>query len=228
MSLPRRIDAIRHPQWDGNLATTQSLLHSDRDFSEGPNALGEQQALRLGRDHLRYVPRPDLVISSPFLRAYRGIELAAAEAWPGIDIVTDDRLIEQNKGTDPGDYYEDDNLPDRKYPGGETLREVGRRVLELLQEPQHADKHVVLSTHARLMLALRWELGGHDYITLRDQGLPGGLHGIMIGNCQMDSYERVPNPVTGELPEWFNVMHIRQTWGDDPLDSGPIPTRERI
>lgn len=227
MSLPRKVDVVRHPQWDGNLEATQSLLHSDRDFTEGPNALGEQQAVKLGRDRLRHMPRPDFVISSPFLRAHRGIELAIDEAgWRGVEIITDTRLIEQDKGIDPADYYEYDNLPDREYPGGETLRKVGKRVLDLLQEPEYADSHVMLSTHARLMLSLRWELGGQNYLDLRDRGLANGVHGIMIGNTDMDSYLRTPG-ASGQLPEFFNEMRVQQTWGDNPLDSGLIQIRQK-
>jgi broad specificity phosphatase PhoE len=223
MSLPRKVDFIRHPRWSGNLEATQSLLASERDMSEGPDELGIQQAVNLGQNVLRLVPTPDFVIASPYRRAREGAELAVAEAWPGVVVVTDERLIEQNKGTDEGDYYEDDNLYDRPYPGGETLRTVGGRVLDLLQDPIYVDKHITVITHARLMLAARLAIGGHNYVTLRDQGLPGGIHGIMIGNCQMETYERVAADPGAELPPWFTEMRVRQTWGDNLLDSGPIP-----
>lgn len=222
MTLPRRVDIIRHPRWSGNLAETQSLLASERDMSEGPDELGIQQARNLGRGILRTIPKPDFIVSSPFLRARRGIEIAADEVWPDMTVITDARLIEQNKGTDEGDYYEDDNLPDREYPNGETLREGGRRILALLQEPVYEGAHLVVSTHARLMLGGRLVLGGFPYLRLRDQGLPNNVPGIMIANTSIDTYKHLPDPVTGELPPSFNEMRVRQTWGSDPLDSGPI------
>lgn len=223
MSLPRRADFIRHPRWAGNLEATQSLLASDRDMSEGPDELGIQQAVNLGRTVLRLMPRPDFVLASPYLRAYRGAELAVAEAWPGTPVIADQRLVEQNKGTDEGDYYEDDNLPDRPYPGGETLREAAHRVLDLLHDPTYADAHLTIFAHARSMLGVRLEVGGFDYVTLRHQGLPGGVHGIMIDNCQIETYERVPVQPGDELPPEFTEMRVRQTWGDNLLDSKPIP-----
>ncbi|HSX15903.1 MAG TPA: histidine phosphatase family protein [Candidatus Saccharimonadales bacterium] len=187
-------------------------------MNEGPDELGEKQAVRLGGFMLNSVPRPDFVIASPYLRARRGAEMAAAIAWPGMVVVIDDRLIEQNKGTDEGDYYEDDNLMDRPYPGGQTLRQVGHHVLDLLHDPDYADAHIVVVTHARLMLANRVTTGRQDYLALRDQGLPNGIHGIMIGNCDVDTYDR-PDPAS----PWFTEMRVRQTWGDNPLDSGLIP-----
>ncbi len=228
MSLPQKVDLIRHPRWPGNLEATQSLLASERDMLEGPDELGIQQAINLGRNVLRLIPEPDFVIASPYRRAREGAELAIAEAWPGIAVITDERLTEQNKGTDEGDYYEDDNLYDRPYPGGETLRTVGYRVLDLLQDHSYADKHITMVTHARLMLATRLAIGGHNYVTLRDQGLPGGIHGIMIGHCQIDSYERVAAHAGTELPAWFTKMDVRQTWGDNLLVSGPISIQREV
>ena len=223
ITLPRRADFARHPRWVGNLEATQSLLASERDMCEGPDEVGERQAVQLGRFLLTSVPRPDFVISSPYLRAHRGAELAVAVAWPSTEVITDERLVEQNKGTDGGDYYEDDNLIDRVYPGGETLRQVGLRVLDLLHEPDYADAHIVVVTHARLMLVGRIAVGRQKYLTLRDQGLPGGVHGIMIGNCSVDTYDRT-NPVS----PWFTEMRVREAWGDNPLDSGPIPIRQEL
>jgi hypothetical protein len=107
------------------------------------------------------------------------------------------------------------------------LRRRGEYVLDLLQEPPYADKHLVLFTHARLMLAVRMAIGGHAYVALRERGLPNGIHGIMIGNCQMETYERTARPATEELADWFTRMRVRQTWGETLLDSGYITIQQR-
>ena len=95
----------------------------------------------------------DLIIASPLLRA-RQTAGAVAEAC-GVEILLDDRLMEQNYGIYEGeDRFHPGFLANKRcfayrYPGGESMMQLAARVYAVLEDVkrQYSDKKVLLVCH---------------------------------------------------------------------------------
>ena len=105
--------------------------------------------------------RIDMIISSPMLRA-RQTAAPAAELH-GLEVLTDDRLIEQNYGIYEGVSRFDDGFLGNKrhfayrYPGGESMMDVAYRVYSLLEEikGKYTGKNVLLVCHGGVCRVIR-------------------------------------------------------------------------
>ena len=103
----------------------------------------------------------DAIISSPMLRARQ--TAAPTAALHGLDILVDDRLIEQNYGIYEGVSRRDEGFLDNKrhfawrYPGGESMMDVAYRVYGLLEEIRagYAGKNVLLVCHGGICRVVR-------------------------------------------------------------------------
>lgn len=95
----------------------------------------------------------DMIICSPLLRA-RETARVVSEAC-GVSITIDERLIEQDYGIFEGvSGYDPEFLANKrhfayKYPGGESMMQVGYRVYSLIEEVKlsHRDKNVLFVCH---------------------------------------------------------------------------------
>ena len=95
----------------------------------------------------------DLIIVSPLKRAIHTAELINEEVNAPVEI--DGRLTEQNYGIYEGAHRKSRGFLGNKrqfafrYPGGESMMQVGFRVYSLLTElkEKHPDKTVLLVTH---------------------------------------------------------------------------------
>ncbi len=95
----------------------------------------------------------DLIVASPMLRA-RTTAQTVSDAC-GVPMVTDRRLVEQDYGiyegrdrSDPGFLANKRHFAFR-YPGGESMMQMARRVYGLLEElkEKYADKTLLLVCH---------------------------------------------------------------------------------
>ena len=150
----------------------ESVANAERRFThhddEPLTALGEQQAREVGRLLAAHDVRFDALYASPFRRTVQTAELAGA-AWR-LRAELDERLREQSFGDYAGRPYEDfyprvaGLTPEERWetaaPGGETLREVARRVRPALVEigQRHVGESVLLAVHGGVLAALRGEL----------------------------------------------------------------------
>jgi len=122
--------------------------------------VGREQARALGVKAA--LEKPDLIISSPMLRAMETSQLVA-EACAGVEIVPDPRLAEINYGIYEGEHRSNEGFWANKsqfafrFPQGESMLEVAYRVYDLLHEIRetHADKKVLLVCHGGICRMIR-------------------------------------------------------------------------
>ena len=103
----------------------------------------------------------DMIIASPMLRARQTAEPAAD--MHGLEILVDDRLIEQDYGIYEGvSRFDEDFLANKRhfafrYPGGESMMDVAHRVYGLLEEirQKYAGKSVLLVCHGGVCRVIR-------------------------------------------------------------------------
>ena len=95
----------------------------------------------------------DLIIVSPLKRARHTAEIINREC--NAPVIIDDRLTEQNYGIYEGAHRKSEGFLGNKrrfafkYPGGESMMQVGYRVYSLLNEikEKYGDRKVLLVTH---------------------------------------------------------------------------------
>ena len=121
--------------------------------------IGLEQAAQLAEETAKY--DIDLIIASPMLRAQQTAGAIAQRC--GLEILTDDRLIEQDYGACEGlDRFDPmflnckRNFPTR-YPGGESMLDLACRVYGFLDElPMRCPgKNILLVCHGGVMRAIR-------------------------------------------------------------------------
>ena len=121
--------------------------------------LGQRQAEKLGE--LVKGLTVHRIISSPMLRAVQTARPAAEIL--GLEIETDDRLIEQDYGIVEGVDRQDPGFLANKrqfavrYPGGESMMDVASRVYSLLDElkEKQKDESVLLVCHGGVCRLIR-------------------------------------------------------------------------
>lgn len=105
--------------------------------------------------------QPDIIISSPMLRA-RQTAAAAGEAT-GLPVQIDERLIEQDYGIFEGRSRFDEGFLANKrqfavrYPGGESMMDVAYRTYSLIEElkQKYPDKKILLVCHGGVCRLIR-------------------------------------------------------------------------
>jgi broad specificity phosphatase PhoE len=216
---PSSLTLVRHAESLGNVA--DAAAHRDggdslnldlRDADVPLSDTGREQAAALGRWLGRCLgrgssplpgsrpvgPFPDVVISSPYLRAAETARIAFEGLPPPLD--QDERLRERDLGLfdgltgrgirtrHPEEAERRSRLGKFYYqpPSGESWVDVVLRVRSLMRDLEHLDgADVWLVTHQAVIMAHRYVLEGLDERTLlelgRDQPLP---------NVAMTVYER--------------------------------------
>lgn len=165
---PRLLWIARHGQSSGNVARDEAhekglvrIALTGRDVDVPLSALGERQARSLGDWFSRSIDRPDVVLSSPYLRAQQtaAIFRGAGGCAPDIPICADERLREKEFGILDGlttsgvaatypDQAEFRRILGKFYhrpPGGESWADVILRLRSLLDTVSlhHADERVM-------------------------------------------------------------------------------------
>jgi probable phosphoglycerate mutase len=224
---------IRHGQSASNvafpLADEQGLVESGitgRDADVVLTELGVQQAEAVGR-WLAALPadhRPEVVITSPYLRARETWRIAAEAS--GLELPapsTDDRLVDRLLGDlemltraairqrfpdeparwqQAGDYH-------YRPPGGEAFGDIAKRLTSFLEDlnRNHPGRRVAVVAHDAVVLMMRYVIEGLDWPALGAVERAGRVLNASItrfdgssGRLVLASYNNVdhlpPSPVT--------------------------------
>jgi broad specificity phosphatase PhoE len=179
MSVVAELVLIRHGQSTSNVAfpraDAEGLLESGltgRDADVELTELGVQQAEAIGRWLRTLDQLPQVVVTSPYLRAKETWRIAAVTS--GLDLptpTTDDRLVDRLLGdlemltraaiakrfpdepgrlTAAGEYY-------YRPPGGETFGDIADRLTSFLGDlnRDHAGERVAVVAHDAVVLTMR-------------------------------------------------------------------------
>lgn len=183
MAWPARLWVVRHGQSAGNVARDAAHLQAlDRIALEGRDVdvplspLGEEQARALGRWFASDAEdeRPDVILSSPYLRAMQTARLfrETGGCAPDEPICADERLREKEFGildglTTPGiakvfpEQAEFRRILGKFYhrpPGGESWCDVIFRLRSLLDTVSlhYPERRVMIFAHQVVVLCLRY------------------------------------------------------------------------
>ena len=201
---------LRHGQSLGNVANdaartsdVEELELAERDMDVPLSDLGRQQAAAFGR-WLRSearADRPDVVVSSPYVRAVETAEIVLDEARLDTTIIDDERLREREFGVVdllthrgvvarlPEEATRRERLGKFYYraPGGESWVDVALRLRSLRDSlvREHADRIVLLVTHEVPIIISRYLIERLD----EQQALEISRSG-RLANCSLTSYRR--------------------------------------
>ncbi len=202
---------VRHGESAGNVAREAALLAGEReidvdvrDVDVPLSPLGEQQSVALGRwfAALKEEARPNVILTSPYVRARNTAEIVAKAAGLGEDaytLVVDERLREKEFGildrlTKVGiEAYHPEQAEFRRLlgkfyhrpPGGESWCDVIlrlRNAVEMISREYCAER-VLLVCHSVVVLCMRYLLEHmtEDQILAIDRAEE-------IANCSVTSY----------------------------------------
>ncbi|RJK96520.1 histidine phosphatase family protein [Vallicoccus soli] len=208
MGWPARLWLVRHGESEGNLADRRAHEEglgtvdvADRDPDVALTALGERQARALG-ERLAALggDGPQVVVSSPYVRARRTAELAVAAAGLDVPVLLDERLRERDLGVLDGLTGRGirERLPDEaerrarlgklyyRPPGGESWVDVALRVRAVLTDlrREHADRRLLVTTHQAVVMVFRYVLEGltEDEVLAVDRR-------VQVANTAVTAYE---------------------------------------
>lgn len=224
MTVVGELILIRHGQSAANvafpLADEQGLLESGitgRDCDVQLSELGAEQAAAVGR-WLATLPaqrRPEVVVTSPYLRARETWRIAAETS--GLELpapITDDRLVdrllgdlemltlaavkrrfpdEQARWEQAGEYL-------YRPPGGEAFGDIATRLTSFLEHvnSDHAGTRVVVVAHDSVVLMMRYVIEGLDWPALEAVVEAGRVRNASVtrfdgssGRLVLDSYNNV-------------------------------------
>jgi broad specificity phosphatase PhoE len=210
---PERLWIVRHGQSAGNVARDAAdaagahrIDIAERDADVPLSALGADQADALGQWFAALHPeqRPEVVLTSPFVRARQTAERVAAAA--GVDVATfviDERLREKEFGvldrlTSAGiaaHHPEEAEFRRRlgkfyyRPPGGESWCDVILRLRSALDtlSLHHANRRVLIVSHQVVVLCLRYLLE-----TLTEEQILGIDRQGDVANCAVTEYALDP------------------------------------
>src|ERR687894_550772 len=217
---PERLWIVRHGESAGNVARDAAhaagLSHidiADRDVDVPLSALGEEQSQALGRwfAALPAAERPNVVLTSPYLRAQRTADIIAAGGGVCAErhtFVVDERLREKEFGTLDRltRYGIERHHPDQaefrrilgkfyhRPPGGESWCDVILRLRSALDtiSLHHSGCRVLIVGHQVVVLCLRYLL---EAMT-EDEILAVDATGE-VANCSITEYGFDPGKGTG-------------------------------
>ena len=210
-SWPVSLWLVRHGQSAGNVARDRAeagghgeIEIAERDADVPLSPLGQQQSRAIGRwfGRLPAEQRPDVILTSPYLRARQTAEIIVHEAAlpAGVELFADERLREKEFGlldrlTRNGvmeRFPEQAKLRARvgkfyhRPPGGESWCDVILRVRSVLDEIQlqHARRRLLVVSHQVIVLSFRYVL---EHMTEQDI-LAVDASGD-VANCSVTTYE---------------------------------------
>jgi broad specificity phosphatase PhoE len=233
---PASLTLIRHAQSAGNVANDAALAAglpeldlATRDMDVPLSDLGRSQAVQLGA-WFRTAPPPDVVLSSPYVRAVDTARLAMEAAGVEAPLVLDERLREREFGildrlTKVGIV---DRYPEQaaaraflgklfhRPPGGESWADVAGRVRSVLRDLRldHAGEHVVVVTHQAVIMLFRYVLDGLDETSLLELDRT-----VQIANTAVSTWTSTGPPRAGERGMRLEVF-------DDSRHLAPAQTTE--
>jgi broad specificity phosphatase PhoE len=237
---------VRHAESVGNVADARArqagagrLDLDTRDPDTPLSERGVRQATVLAQHVAQTeVRRPDVVLSSPYLRAARTARIVAEAI--GTEPAWDERLRERDLGVFDGltgsgiraSHPEEAERRSRlgkfyyRPPGGESWTDVALRVRHVLLDLAltHAGRSVWVFTHQAVIMSFRLALEGLDEATLLelDRSQP-------LANCSLTRYRGGPGKAL-ELESFADVSHLEDAAVEEthePTATEPTTQRER-
>ncbi|MEO5876640.1 MAG: histidine phosphatase family protein [Streptosporangiaceae bacterium] len=210
MRYPESLILIRHGESTGNVARAEALADGtevmdipERDPDIPLSDLGRSQAKRVGH-WLATQEQPDLIVSSPYLRALDTARIATGRA----DIRVDERLRDREMGVlyrltvrgvnrrfpeeferkrDHGKFY-------YRPPSGESWADMALRLRFLLSELP--DRRILITTHDAVIMLFRYIIEGLSEAELMD------LEQEPVANCSVSRWDR------GEPVAFNDIAHL--------------------
>jgi broad specificity phosphatase PhoE len=225
---PASLLLVRHGESAGNVATEvaeREHLHdidiSTRDMDTPLSERGAEQAEALGAV-LAQAPHPDVVLSSPYVRAGETARIALTAASIESEIVLDERLREREFGL--LDRLTRDGILARypeqaearaflgkfyyRPPGGESWADVLLRLRSLMDSVtrEHAGRNVLVVTHQVVILMFRYML---EHMT--EAEVLKIDHQNRVANCSVTEYRLDAQGKMLKLVRFNDSSHIRVT-----------------
>jgi len=215
---------IRHGQSASNvafpMADAAGLVDSGiagRDADVELTAEGRAQAEAVGKwlAKLPDADRPQVVITSPYLRARETWRIAAEASGLGLPVPsTDDRLVDRLLGDlemltraaiaerfpDEPERWKQAGEYQYRPPGGETFGDVAARLTSFLADlnRDHAGERVVVVAHDAVVLMMRYVIEGLDWDAIAAVARTGHVRNASItrfdgtsGRLLLDRYNAV-------------------------------------
>lgn len=241
---PNLLYLVRHGESAGNVAREAALAAGNltidlavRDVDVPLSALGEEQSVALGKWFAALPPEqtPNIILTSPYLRARHTAEIVAKSAGLSPDrftLVIDERLREKEFGildklTRVGiEAYHPDQAEFRKLlgkfyhrpPGGESWCDVILRLRSAVEmmSREYCGERVLLVCHSVVVLCMRYLL---EHMT-EDEILKIDRENE-VANCSVTSYEYESASPRGKLDlKLFNFVAPLEAAGA-PITSKP-------
>jgi broad specificity phosphatase PhoE len=236
---PSELRLIRHAESAGNVARAAALAAGApvidialRDCDVPLSALGERQAVALGRWWARNLQPVDAIFCSPYVRAQETTSIALDAAGWKVPVVIDERLREKEFGlldrlTRAGieaRFPEQAELRRRlgkfyyRPPGGESWTDVILRLRSILDEmcAEYAGGRVAVVCHQVNVLCFRYvleRLGEKELLAIDRAG--------DVANCAVTTYLRAAD---GALAlESYNVVAPLEEAGETVTASPDVP-----
>ena len=208
VSDPVELWLLRHGQSLGNVARdrargldVETLDIAERDMDVPLSPLGVEQAAAFGKWLGTCDERPDVVVASPYVRAFQTAEVAVRAAGLDLRVHTDERLRERELGvldllTSQGVEARYPIEAERRRrlgkfyhrpPGGESWVDVALRMRSLRDSlaREHLDKRVLLVTHEVVIVIWRYLLDDLD-----ERGALALAREHPLANCSLTTYVR--------------------------------------
>lgn len=243
MLAPRRwpdsLWIVRHGQSAGNVArdaadeaSLDRIAISGRDVDVPLSALGEKQALALGKWFGCSPAPPEVILASPYRRAIQTAEIvrAAGTSAPRAPVTLDERLREKEFGLLDGytlagvqnrfpEQAEARKVLGKFYhrpPGGESWCDVILRVRSLLDTVSlhYAQRRVLIVAHQVVVLCVRYVLEGFD-----EQQILAIDAKADVANCSVTHYCFEGDAYAGSL-------RLQRYNYEVPAEGGGVVTRE--
>lgn len=230
--------AVRHGESTANVAASSAerdladlIDVAEREADVPLSDLGRRQAESLGRrlSELGEDERPDLVITSPFLRARQTAEIATA----GLQVRTrvDERLRDRDMGvldlhTAHGirSAFPDEAERRRRHgkfyyrpPGGESWTDVALRLRAVLREIEQdaPGRRIILFAHDVVVTLVRYVLEDLDEAAIAEAAAKSP-----IANASISSWQRRDGVWHAEA--YNDVSHIDDEHGVRPTEEEPV------
>lgn len=242
----RELLLVRHGQSLGNVAAEaadRDELHQidvpARDADVELSDLGREQSRAVGR-WLAALPdqaRPQVVWSSPYLRARQTAELALSEAGVELDYRIDERLRDRDMGitdalTAAGITAKYPEEAERRRwlgkfyyrpPGGESWADVTFRVRAVLSDLAETERHerVLIAAHDVVLLLFCYVAEAMDEQSVLERASTNGLRNASICRLVRDEESVTGWRVTDyNLDEHLREQHVQVT--DQPGASDEV------
>ncbi|SHN03063.1 histidine phosphatase family protein [Cryptosporangium aurantiacum] len=217
--------AVRHGQSLSNqilIAANQAGIAEvtglpARDADVPLSERGEREALAVGRWAQALETPPDLVISSPYLRARRTAEAAVAALGHAPEFLLDDRVRDREigiftllpeaavKATYPEEYARRDATGFLYYrpPGGEAHTDMALRLRSFLDDLSRiaADRRVLVVAHDSVVVMLRYIIEGLVEADVAGIAAAGGIR-----NASVTRWERQGSRL--RLTAFNDIRHL--------------------